>query len=180
MLSSQCHSLPAAMLAHKRAPVPLVLWCSCAMPNSDSLSVGNLCSRPLKITRTIPTQHIKRIVIVCGFHAQPKYLTLRHFSHIGNENPLGTGARTVRGWRDIRQLASTRSDWTEILWEKQWSRLCTHYNNYIFNWGVKGRFRTFPSTCHMSPVLYIPLHPQLCPDAHYTGMPRPAPAEKRV
>lgn len=37
----------------------------------------------------------------------PDFETFQSFWH---ENLLGTGARTVRGWKDIRKLASTRSD----------------------------------------------------------------------
>lgn len=68
-------------------PVPLILRCSCAMPDTRCLSVDNLCTClwGKKITCAIRTQHIKGIIFVFGFHASAKYLTLRHFSHFGTK-----------------------------------------------------------------------------------------------
>lgn len=37
----------------------------------------------------------------------PDFETFQSFRH---KNLLGPGAHTVRGWREIRQLANTRSD----------------------------------------------------------------------
>lgn len=107
LLSSQRYAPPAGMLAHRRGRYrwhyDASAQCQIAVPQC-----GQPLLSPLKITCTIPpdTAHQRDR----GFHASAKYLTLRHFSHFGMKKLLGTGARTVRGWREIRQLASTRSD----------------------------------------------------------------------
>lgn len=156
-------ALQASATLLQTCPVTLpfvLLWCSCAMPDSGSVSVDNLCSCLFffsfwKRTSATPTQHIKTRKEK-GFHASAKYLTLRHFSHFAMKTFSGTGTRAVRGWKDIHQLASTRSDWAEILCGKEWSRACARITtNYIFNWGEKG---DSAHSLHLSyiPVLYIP------------------------
>lgn len=86
LLSSQWHAPSAAMLAHKRARYR-EYYDAPAQCQIAILQCGQPLLLPLKITRTIPTQHIKGIVIISGFHAPAKYLTLRHFSHFGMKKP---------------------------------------------------------------------------------------------
>ena len=114
------------------------------------------CAQPLllplnKITCPIPTQHVKGVSYlrwISCLSEIPDFETFQSFRH---EKLLGTGTRTVRGWKQIRKLQALSSDWAQILRERQVPSLCMHYN-YTFNWGVKG------DSAHLSyiPVLYIP------------------------
>lgn len=136
------------------------------MPDRQS-SVWTTFALEKNKTCPIPTQHIKGIVIVSGFHASAKYLTLRHFSHFGMKKLLGTGARTVRGccWEEIRKLAkhSLRLS-REILWS--WACIC---NAFTTTTSVTEVIPHIPSTCHIFPCCIFPrILNCVCPDAHYT------------
>lgn len=110
--SSQGSIPPAGMLTHRRGTGTVNI----NMLLRNARYPVRQCGQPLhlhlkkKNHLAIWTQHIKGIIFrlwISCVSEIPDFETFQSFRH---ENLLGTGARTVRGWKDIRQLASTCSD----------------------------------------------------------------------
>lgn len=109
--SSQGSIPPAGLLAHRRGTGTVNINMLLRNARYPVRQCGQPLHLPLKKKSPgyLDTAHQRdyfRLWISCVSEI-PDFETFQSFRH---ENLLGTGARTVRGWKDIRQLASTCSD----------------------------------------------------------------------